>query len=141
MCRPKCISFTLEVLFSFRGAWIAEWCHTWLLILVCCAVPMDHEFEPQWWQTLFWTQAQHLCFLHDSIWFIWFEINICLSNLSCELSNKKLKINKYIFKKSIIVFFLLQVQLQQNSNLILLDRHQAEHAWCLECNLCTQFCN
>ena len=60
---------------------------------------LGHEFEPHWWQTLFWTQAQHLCFLHDSIWFIWFDTIICLSNLSCELWNRKLKINKIYFKK------------------------------------------
>ena len=57
------------------------------------------EFEPWWWQTLFQAQAQHLCFLHDSIWFIWFDTIICLSNLLCELWNRKLKIKElYILK-------------------------------------------
>ena len=30
------------------------------------------EFAPQWWQTLYRTQAQHLHFFHDSILFIWY---------------------------------------------------------------------
>ena len=57
------------------------------------------EFEPWWQQTLFQTQAQHLCFLHDYIWFIWFDTIICLANLSCELWNRKLKIKE--FKKNL----------------------------------------
>ena len=68
------------------GAWICTLRH----VLGC-------EFEPWWWQTLFRTQAQHLCFLHDSISFIWFDTVICLSNLSCELWNKKWK--KFILKR------------------------------------------
>ena len=60
---------------------------------------LGHEFEPWWQQTLFWTQVQHLRFLHDCIWFIWFDTIICLSNLSCELWNRKLKINQLFFKK------------------------------------------
>ena len=58
------------------------------------------EFNPWWWQTQFQTQAQHLCFLHDSIWFIWFDTIIRLSNLSCELWNRKLKIQEIYFKKT-----------------------------------------
>ena len=54
------------------------------------------EFKPQWWQTLFQTPAQHLRFIHDSIWF---DYIICLSNLSCELWNRKLKIKETFFKK------------------------------------------
>ena len=34
---------------------------------------------PLWWQTIFRTQAQHLCFIHDSIWFIWFDTRYYLS--------------------------------------------------------------
>ena len=60
---------------------------------------LGREFKPQWQQTLFQTQALHLCFLHDSIWFIWFDTIICLSNLSYELWNRKLKKTKFIFKK------------------------------------------
>ena len=60
---------------------------------------LGHEFKPWWWQTLFWTQAQHLRFIHDSIWFIWFDTNICLLNLSCEFWNRKLKIKEIYFKK------------------------------------------
>ena len=77
-----------------RGAWIAEWYHTRL-----CSLPfaLGCEFKPQWRQTLFRTQAQHLCFLHDSIWFIWFDTIICLSNLLCELWNRKLKIKEIYF--------------------------------------------
>ena len=63
------------------------------------------EFEPHWRQTLFWTQAQHLCFIHDSIWFVSFDTIICLSNFSCQLWNRILKIKKNIFKKSLVSFF------------------------------------
>ena len=56
------------------------------------------EFKPWWRQTLFGTQAQHLCFLHYIIWLIWFDTIICLSNLSCELWNRKMIINIF-FKK------------------------------------------
>ena len=59
---------------------------------------LGHEFGPRWQQTLYWTQAEHLCFFHDSIWFIWLNTIFCVSNLSCELWNRKLKIN-YFFKK------------------------------------------
>ena len=55
------------------------------------------EYKPKWWQTLLQTQAQHLRFLHESIWFIWFHTLICLSNLSCEMWNRKLKVNGIFF--------------------------------------------
>ena len=58
---------------------------------------LRHEFESWWWQTLFRIQAQLLCFIH--IWFIWFDTIICLSNLSCELWNRKLKIKEIYLKK------------------------------------------
>ena len=45
----------------------------------------------------FLDQAQHLSFIYDSIWFIWFDTIICLSNLSCELWNRKLKIKEIYF--------------------------------------------
>ena len=57
---------------------------------------LGHEFEPRWRQTLFRTQAQHLCFIHNSVWF---DTIICLSNLSCELWSRKLKIKEIYFKK------------------------------------------
>ena len=38
---------------------------------------------------------------HDSIWLIWFETFISLSNLSCELWKRKLKINKNYLNKNI----------------------------------------
>ena len=60
---------------------------------------LGREFKPQWQQTLFQTQAQHLRFLHDSIWFILFDTIICLSNLSFELWNRKLKIKEIHFLK------------------------------------------
>ena len=59
---------------------------------------LGREFKPRWWQTLFQAQAQHLRFLHDSIWLIWFDAIICLPNLSCEWWNRKLEIKKLIFK-------------------------------------------
>ena len=62
------------------------------------------EFKPWWWQTLFQTQEQHLRFLRDSIWFIWFDTIIWLSNLSLELWNGKLKIKEiHFFKKSSLI--------------------------------------
>ena len=79
---------------KYRGAWIAEWSshstfeHRY-------ATP-GREFEPWWHQTLFRTQAQHLCFIHNSVWF---DTIICLSNLSCELWSGKLKIKEIFFKK------------------------------------------
>ena len=69
----------IEVVVLDGGAWIAELYHTRLWISVHWAMPWGCEFEPQWWQTLFWTQAQHLHFFHDSIWFIWFDTNYYLS--------------------------------------------------------------
>ena len=59
---------------------------------------LGREFEPRWRQTLFRTQAQHLCFIHNSVWFVWFDTIICLSNLSCELWSGKLKIKEIYFK-------------------------------------------
>ena len=50
-----------------------------------------------------WAQAQHLHSLHDSIWFIWFDTIIGLSNLSFELWNRKLKINEIYFQ----IYFML----------------------------------
>ena len=88
----------IEVVVLDGGAWIAELYHTRLWISVHWAMPWGCEFEPQWWQTLFWTQAQHLHFFHDSIWFIWFDTIIWLSNLSFELWNRKLKLNKIYSK-------------------------------------------
>ena len=60
---------------------------------------LGREFKPRWRQTLFRTQAQHLCFIHDSIWFVWFDTIICLSNLSCELWSRKLKKKIFLKKK------------------------------------------
>ena len=62
---------------------------------------LGREFEPWWRQTLFRTQAQHLCFIHNSVWFVWFDTIICLSNLSCELWSRKLKIKEIYLKKKI----------------------------------------
>ena len=38
----------------FRGAWIAEWCHTHILTLVYFT--LGREFMPRWGQTLFWLE-------------------------------------------------------------------------------------
>ena len=54
------------------------------------------EFKPWWWQTL--SDPSTISTLSSRfIWFIWFDTVICLSNLSCELWNRKLKINKIYF--------------------------------------------
>ena len=78
------------------NSWVVS--HSALIIGKLCHA-LGCEFKPWWWQTLFRTQAQHLCFIHDSIWFIWFDTIICLSNLSCELWNRKLKIKEIYLKK------------------------------------------
>ena len=80
------------------NSWVVS--HSALIIGKLCHA-LGCEFKPWWWQTLFRTQAQHLCFIHDSIWFIWFDTIICLSNLSCELWNRKLKIKEIYLKKYI----------------------------------------
>ena len=74
------------------GAWIAEWYRIQLWSLVHCAMPWATSLTLGDDNFYFGPIAQHLHFLHDSIWFIWFETIICLSNLSCELWNRKLKI-------------------------------------------------
>ena len=66
---------------------------------------LGHEFEPRWQETLFRTPAQHLHFLHDCVWFIWFDTIICLSNLLGELWNRQLKINEIYFEKNKIFCF------------------------------------
>ena len=71
-----------------QNSWVVS--HSALVICSLCHA-LGCEFEPKWQRSLFWNQAQHLCFLHDSIWFIWFDATICLSNLSCELWNRKSK--------------------------------------------------
>ena len=69
---------------------------------VHCA--LGREFEPRWRQTLFRTHAQHLCFIHNSVWFVWFDTIICLSNLSCELWSRKLKIKEIYLKKNLSLY-------------------------------------
>ena len=45
------------------------------------------------------------CFLNDSIWFIRFDTIICVSNLLCELWNRKLNMKEiYFFKKVWLVW-------------------------------------
>ena len=68
---------------------------------------LGREFKPWWRQTLIRTQAQHLHFIHDSVWFVWFDTIICLSNFSCELWNRKLKIKEIYLKK--FIFWLVRI--------------------------------
>ena len=81
------------------GTWIAKMVSLLALNIGTLHHALGCELKPQWRQTLFWTQAQHLYFVHDSIWFIWFDTIIWLSNLSCEFWNRKLKINEIYFIK------------------------------------------
>ena len=76
------------------NCWVVS--HSALIIGTLCHA-LGCELKPWWQQTLFRTQAQHLHFLHDSIWFIWFDT--IMSNLSCELWNRKLKIKEIYFLK------------------------------------------
>ena len=48
---------------------------------------------------LFFWPKHNICAFYDSIWFIWFNTIISQSNLSCQLWNRKLKINKKIILK------------------------------------------
>ena len=73
------------------NSWVVS--HSALIIGALCHA-LGHEFELWWQQTLFWTQAQYLHFLHYSIWFIWFNTIIFPSNMSCDLWNKRLKTNE-----------------------------------------------
>ena len=70
---------------------IRRWCHkeilnkwswrrldSWVVLHLALIIGMlchalGCEFGPWWRQILFWTQAQYLCFLHDSIFYlIWY---------------------------------------------------------------------
>ena len=77
-----------------RGAWIAKWSPHSTVNIGTQHYTLGHEFTPQRQQILYQTQAQHLHFFHNSIWFIWFDTIICLSFFSFELWNRKLKMNK-----------------------------------------------
>ena len=78
---PFCKKMTMNVygviiffiyLWTWMGrlnSWVVS--HLALIIGTLCHA-LGCEFEPWWQQTLFQTQAQHLCFLHDSIWLIWY---------------------------------------------------------------------
>ena len=52
----------------------------------------------------FWTQEQHLYFLHDSIWFIWFNaIFVCqICHVNCETENWKKNYLKKIINLIVI---------------------------------------
>ena len=54
------------------------------------------EFKPPWRQTLFRTQAQHLCFIHDSIliWYYYLSVKFVMWIVEQIIENKKI-----IFKK------------------------------------------
>ena len=65
------------------GAWIAEWSsHS----------TFEHRYATPWAMSS--SLGDIKCFIHDSIWFVWFDTIICLSNLSCELWSRKLKIKE-----------------------------------------------
>ena len=97
MSSNRCLSST--IFSTNRGPSIAEWYHTQLWSLVHCAMPWAVSLSLGATNS-FWTQAQHWRFIHDSIWFIWFDTIICLSNLSCELWNRKLKIKEIYFNNN-----------------------------------------
>ena len=103
--------------FSTKNQLASNWyrlivCQVWTTVLgtldsrVVFALNFDHWYAVPglwvcawWWQTLFRTQARHQHFFHNSILFIWFDTNFCLSNLSWELWSRKLKIKKLFSKK------------------------------------------
>ena len=88
----------------FWGAWIAEWYHTWLWSSVYCAIPWAVSLSLGE-NILFLDPSTKSMLFHDSIWFVWFDTIICLSNLSCELWNRKLKIKEFIFFKKNLPFY------------------------------------
>ena len=91
------------------------------LIISMLRHALGNEFEPWWWQTIVWTQKQNLHFLHDSIWFFWFDTIICLSNLSCELLNRKLKNKSWIRMGDLVLISskLLTGVILSNSSLLI----------------------
>ena len=57
------------------------------------------EFEPWWWQILFWTQAKRICFLLNSIWFIWYYyLSIKFVML---IAKQKIENKQNVFKKNL----------------------------------------
>ena len=55
------------------------------------------EFEPWWWQNLYWTQAQQLQFLHDS--FGLFNLKLLFVGQICHVNYEtKMKNTKFVFK-------------------------------------------
>ena len=82
----------LYLMVSSKGAWIAEWSsHS----------TFEHRYATPWAMSS--SLGDIKCFIHDSIWFVWFDTIICLSNLSCELWNRKLKIKEIYFKKKYLM--------------------------------------
>ena len=54
---------------------------------------LDREFEPWWQQSLFQTQGQHLHFLDDSIWFIWYyylSVKVVMWFVEQKIENKQI---------------------------------------------------
>ena len=78
------------------NSWVVS--HSALIIGKLCHA-LGCEFKPWWWQTLFRTQAQHLCFIHDSIWFI------CLSKFVMWIVKQKIENKRNLFKKIYIIVF------------------------------------
>ena len=82
------------------GVWIAELYHTRRWSSVCCTMPWALSLGLGDGQTLFWTQAQHLCILHDSIWFIlyyYFSVKFVMWIVKQKIENKiKLFLKKYV---------------------------------------------
>ena len=81
----------------------SEWFHTWLWSLVHCAI--GHEFKPQWQQTLFRTQAQHLCFIHDFyliylIWYYYFSVKFFMWIVKQKIENKRIFLYRVVSGKS-----------------------------------------
>ena len=112
-CALFCNTKTRQIWSTFKLFWacLDSWVVSHLVVNISTwHHPLGSEFEPWWWQTLFRTQAQHLCFLHDSIWFIWIDTIICLSNLSHELWNRKLNINKIYFSNKTFKMFSWQLE-------------------------------
>ena len=68
------------------NSWLVS--HSAQIIGTLCHA-LGHEFKHWWQQTPFQTQAQHLCFLHDSI-----------CHVNCETENWK----KIVFKEFLRIF-------------------------------------
>ena len=86
-----------------RGTWIAEWYHTWLWTLVCCAMLWAVSLSLSEDKLFFGPKHNIYAFL--MILFGLFDLILLFFCQICHVSlwNRKLKINKIYLKKDILL--------------------------------------